>query len=249
MERGFDHVERNFLAGREFSDFAHVNREARAWSERVNEKTRRDLHASSVELFAKEKPALKALPAWVPEVYVLHHRVVDVEGYVHADGQIYSVPYQLISRQVEVRETRDKVLIFHGPRLVAEHERTFTFEKRRSTKEEHRPPRGAGGNSLRESTPEERELLAAEPWLAAYAKQVKTRGSNRWPERLRRLSQMRRDYPAKPFQDAVQSAAHYGLYELDRLERIVLRNIATEYFVAPADRRPHPEDGEPEDEG
>jgi hypothetical protein len=48
---------------------------------------------------------------------------------------------------------------------------------------------------------------------------------------------MRRDYPSKPFLDAVASASHYGLFELDRLERMVLRNIATEYFVAPADRR------------
>jgi hypothetical protein len=33
----------------------------------------------------------------------------------------------------------------------------------------------------------------------------------------------------------VKSAAHYGLFDLDRLERLVLRNIASEYFVAPSD--------------
>ncbi|HET9451683.1 MAG TPA: IS21 family transposase, partial [Aggregicoccus sp.] len=96
VERGFDHVERNFLAGREFSDFAHANREAVAWCERINAKTRRELHASARELFAKEQPHLVPLPAWVPDVYLLHHRVVDLEGYVHVDGHIYSVPYQLI---------------------------------------------------------------------------------------------------------------------------------------------------------
>jgi hypothetical protein len=249
VERGFDHVEGNFLAGRDFDDFADANREAVIWCDKINGKYRREIHCSARELFAAEKPALKPLPLWTPDIYVLHHRIVDTEGYVHADGQIYSVPYQLIGRQVEVRETKDKVLVFDGPRVVAEHDRTFTFEKRRSTKEEHRPPRGKGGYSLRESTPEERELLAAESWLAAYAKQVKARASTRWPERMRRLLQMRRDYPAKPFFDGVQSAAHYGLYDLDRLERIVLRNIATEYFVAPADRRPHKPNGEPDDEG
>jgi hypothetical protein len=64
---------------------------------------------------------------------------------------------------------------------------------------------------------------------------VKSRSSNRWPLALRRLAQMRRDYPRKPFLDAVKSAAHYGLFDLDRLERLVLRNIASEYFVAPSD--------------
>lgn len=249
VERGFDHVEGNFLAGRAFEDFADANREAVIWCDKVNAKFRKAIHCTARELFAAERPALKPFPLWVPDVYMLLHRVVDVEGYIHADGQMYSVPYQLIGRQLEVRESKDKVVICDGPRQVAEHERTFTFEKRRSTKEEHRPPRGKGGDSLRESSPEERELLAAETVLADYAKLVKTRGSNRWPERLRRLLQMRRDYPAKPFLDAVQSAAHYGLYELDRLERIVLRNIATEYFVAPVDRRPRKQNGEPEDEG
>ena len=245
VERGFDHVERNFLAGREFADFAHANREAIAWCDRVNQKTRRELHASARELFAKEQPHLVPLPAWVPEVYVLHHRIVDIEGYVHASGHIYSVPYQLIGRRVEVRETKDAVLVFDGPRMVAEHERVFSFEKRRVTKEEHRPPKGTFAKAERRPTPDERELLAAEPPLPEYAQQVKRQGSNRWPAQLRRLAQMRRDYPAKPFLEAVKSAVHYGLYDLDRLERMVLRNIATEYFVAPADRRTRRREDEP----
>ncbi len=248
VERGFDHVERNFLAGRSFTDFAHANREAIAWCERVNAKHRRELHTSSVALLAEERPALVPLPLWVPEVYVLHHRVVDLEGYVHADGHVYSVPYQLIGRQVEVRETKDKVRVFDGPRLVAEHERSFTFEKKRSTKPEHRPPRNVGCDSLREASPEERKLLELEPPVPEYAKTVKRRTA-RWPAALRKLLQMYRDYPRRPFLEAVQSATHYGLYDLDRLERMVLRNIATEYFVAPADRSAPRHDEEPDDEG
>src|SRR3989338_6466172 len=181
VERGFDHVENNFLAGREFDDFAHANREARAWSERVNEKTRREPPSSAKELFAKEQPPLVPLPDWVPEVYVLHHRIVDLEGYVHVDGHIYSVPYQLIGRRVEVRETKDRVHVLDGPRLVAEHERAFTFQKRRSTKEEHRPPKGTVEKVEKQPTPDERELLAAEVPLPAYASAVKQRASSRWP--------------------------------------------------------------------
>jgi hypothetical protein len=39
------------------------------------------------ELFAMERAHLKPLPAWIPEVYRLHQRMVDVEGYValHTD--------------------------------------------------------------------------------------------------------------------------------------------------------------------
>jgi len=249
VERGFDHVENNFLAGREFQDFAHANREAVTWCDRVNAKVRREVHASAKELFVKEQLSLLPLPLWVPEVYVLHHRVVDTEGYIHADGHIYSVPYQLIGRQVEVRETKDAVRVFDGPRMVAEHERIFSFEKRRTTKEEHRPPKGTVAKIERQPTPDERELLAAESPLPEYAQGVKRKGSNRWPAALRRLAQMRRDYPRKPFLDAVTSAHHYGLYDLDRLERMVLRNIATEYFVAPADRSARSREDDLSDEG
>jgi len=247
VERGFDHIERNFIPGRTFTDFAHANREARAWCERINRKQRRALQASALEFFAKEQPHLVPRPAWVPDVYVLHHRVVDIEGYVHIEGHIYSVPWKLLGRRVEVRETRDKVSIYEGPRLVAEHPRIFSFEKTRTTDPTHRPPKGEGVRLSKQPTPDEAELLRAEPPLPDFARGVKERASSRWPTVLRRLAQMRRDYPSKPFLAAVASASHYGLFDLDRLERMVLRNIATEYFVAPADRRT-PDDEEP-DEG
>jgi hypothetical protein len=47
---------------------------------------------------------------------------------------------------------------------------------------------------------------------------------------------MRRDYPRDAFLSAVRDAAHYGMFELDRLERMVLRNVASEYFVIPPGR-------------
>jgi hypothetical protein len=52
------------------------------------------------------------LPAWLPEVYQLHQRIVDLEGYIHVDGHIYSVPYQLIGKAVEVRETKNHVRVY-----------------------------------------------------------------------------------------------------------------------------------------
>jgi transposase len=234
VERPFSYIENNFLAGRKFSDFAEANREARAWCDKVNASFKRHLHARPRELFAAEKPALRALPAWVPEVYALHQRIVDIEGYIHVDGQIYSVPYQLIGRQVEVRETKDKIRVFLGPRQVAVHDKVVMLgAKQRKTLPEHRPPRGKVAAAQR--SPDELELAAAGPPFADYAVILKKRAS-RWPVALRRLAQMRRDYPAAPLCAAIETASHYGLYDLDRLERMVLRNIATAYFVMPADR-------------
>jgi transposase len=244
VERPFHHIENNFLAGRKFADFADANRQARAWCDQINAKFRRSLQASSNDLYRVEWPALRRLPVWLPEVYLLHQRIVDLEGYIHVDGHIYSVPYQLVGKPVEVRETKDKILVFVGPREVAVHDKVVSTLKQRKTLAAHRPPRGQAAQHV-SPLPEERELTAAGAPFASYAKTLKQRAGLRWPLALRRLAQLRLDYPAAPLAAAIESAAHYGLYDLDRLERMILRNIATAYFVVPDERN----DPEPGDEG
>ena len=48
---------------------------------------------------------------------------------------------------------------------------------------------------------------------------------------LRQLLRLVREYPREPLLAAVQEAARYGLYDLDRLERMILRRVAREYFL------------------
>ena len=48
---------------------------------------------------------------------------------------------------------------------------------------------------------------------------------------LRQLLRLIREYPRKPLLAAVAEAARYGLYDLDRLERMFLRRVAREYFL------------------
>ncbi len=244
VERPFDHIERNFLAGRKFTDFADANDQARAWCDKLNAKFRRSWQTSSNDLYRAEWPALRRLPPWLPEVYLLHQRIVDLEGYIHVDGHIYSVPYQLVGKAVEVRETKDRIRVFVGPREVAVHDKAISTFKQRKTMPEHRPPRGHQVAHIT-PLPEERELLAAGAPFADYTKTLKQRAGLRWPIALRRLAQMRHDYPAAPLVAAIETATHYGLYDLDRLERMILRNIATAYFVVPDERN----DPEPGDEG
>ena len=171
VERPFHFIEHNFLAGRTFADLPDLNAQARVFCDKVNATQKRHLHASPRELFAAERPHLHPLPLFVPEVYALHHRLVDVEGFVNVHGHRYSVPYLLIGRQLEVRETKDRIDVYHGPRLVASHAtvlgRTFT----RVTVPEHRPPRGARPST--QPGPEEQTLAQADPPVPAYAVTLK----------------------------------------------------------------------------
>jgi hypothetical protein len=240
VERAFDHIENNFLAGREFKDWEDLNRQARAWSEKVNATPKRSLHASPRDLFALERTVLKPLPIWVPSVYQLHHRIVDSEGYVNVHRNRYSVPYTLIGRQLEVRETQDRIEVFEGPRLVASHPHPWDPLELRVTIPAHRPPRGEG-RSKAEPFPQEVELLRLEPRLAGYLAALKAHPPGRITLALRRLLGMARDYPRQPFLKAVETALAYGLFDLDRLDRMILKNVAQNYFELAEEPAPIPQ--------
>jgi len=230
VERPFDHIENNFLAGREFRDWADLNQQAREWCEKVNATRKRSLQASPRELFLQERAQLRPLPIWVPTVYQLHHRIADVEGFVSAGGNRYSVPYTLIGHRLEVRETRDRIEVYDGHREVATHTKVMESLSQRVTAPGHRPPRGEG-RSKRSTSPEELELLMTEPALAGYITAFRGRYPGRMLRMLRRLQGMVRDYPRAPLLAAVETALEFGLFDLDRLDRMVLRHIARDYFV------------------
>jgi len=241
VERPMHFIEHNFFAGRVFADLQDLNQQAVVFCDKVNAAPKRHLHASPRELFAVERPQLRPLPLFVPEVYLLHHRIVDVEGYVRVDAHRYSVPHRLIGRRLEVRETKDRIDVYDGPRLVASHARTMTRTPQRILRPEHRPPRGEGPFA-RKPSPEELEVQQAEAVVQTYATALQRRSAARGTIPLRHLLALRREYPRTPFLEAVTIALQYGLFDLDRLERLILRLIGREYFVLADDDPEEPHD-------
>jgi len=236
VERPFWFIETNFLAGRTFSTWEDLNQQARQWCDKVNSTYKKHLRAVPRELFAVERLHLKPLPAWIPEVYRLHQRLVDIEGYVALHTNRYSVPVDWIGRRVEVRETRDKIEIQLDARHLVTHARIAEAEHQRVMLAAHRPPRGQGIQRP-DPHPEEKAILAAAPELADYVAAVKQRGRKVVTLALRQLLRLVREYPREPLLAAVQEAARYGLYDLDRLERMILRRVARDYFLL--DEDPH----------
>jgi hypothetical protein len=230
VERPFTFIQKNFLAGREFTDWQDLNQQARHWCDRVNRTYKKHIRAVPWELFIAERPYLKPLPVWVPDVYRLHHRIVDVEGYVAVQTNRYSVPTAWIGRQVEVRESKDRIEIQCGLReSTIRHERVIDPIAKRVTLPEHRPVRGQGIKRT-DPRPEEKTLEQVVPGIADYVAAIKKSGRRYITIALRQLLRMAREYPREAFLSAVSEAAHYGLYDLDRLERMILRRIAKDYF-------------------
>jgi hypothetical protein len=42
---------------------------------------------------------------------------------------------------------------------------------------------------------------------------------------------MKRTYPAGPFIAAIEQALHYGLFDLGRLEDLILKHVAGDFFA------------------
>jgi transposase len=230
VERPFSFIENNFLAGRTFTSWEDLNQRARQWCDKVNSTYKKHLRAVPRELFAIERLHLKPLPAWIPEVYRLHQRTVDVEGYVSVNSIRYSVPVSWIGHRVEVRETRDKIEIEMDARHIVTHARAVTPLSQRVTLAAHRPPRGEGVKRSNRH-PEEKAIIEAAPDTALYVAALKQKSRKVVALALRQLLRLLREYPREPFLAAVQEAARYGLYDLDRLERMILRRVARDYFL------------------
>ena len=229
VERPFRFIEKNFLNGREFADWEDLNRRAREWCDKVNSNYKKHIRAVPKELFAVERPQLNPLPLWIPEVYRLQHRIVDVEGYVAVHTNRYSVPWTWIGKQVEVRETRDSIEIQYGIRQLVRHARIIEPIGKRITIPEHRPAWGQGIKRT-DPRPEEKTLGELVPEISGYVSALRTHGRKYITVALRQLLRMAREYPRDAFLSATAEASRYGLYDLDRVESMILRRIATEYF-------------------
>ena len=229
VEGLFDYVQNNFLVGRKFRDFGHANQEAVAWCDKINAAFSRKLHASRRDLFAAESHRLRPLPAWRSPFYRIHTRIVDLESYVNVRTFRFEVPARYIGRQLEVRETKTEMQVFDGPRLVATHPRRFEGPKRLRLPESERAERAQRRDE--QLIAEERQLHAELPEYAEWITELRRRAPRgRGIARLRQLRRLLRDYPEPPLRDALRDAARYGLYDPERIETMILRNIRHDYF-------------------
>ena len=234
VERPFHYIENNFYKGRSFADLADLNTQLRAWCDKVNHRYKKHIRAVPSELYITEKSVLQPLPLYIPEVYDLFERRVDVEARVTLHTNRYSVSADRIDRKVEIRETKDRVRIFDGHKLVADHKRSEYGTAKRSVLPEHKYQRGRNQHRQR-PTPEEQLLRRAAPGLGALLDALKKRHGGRAVRSISRLHRIWMDYPTDIVELCVQRALEYGLLDLERIEKMILKQLAGQYFRLPTD--------------
>ncbi len=230
VERLFSYVEGNFIPGRHFESWKDLNNQARQWCNNVaNSKSKRDLGTSPNIAFEAEKERLIPLPRYIPPVTRIEQRIVDIYGRAHLETNRYSVPERLIGKSVEVHKLAEEVVIFFNGKEVARHQRLIGERNRRSTHKGHHT-RPKHYTNQKAPSNEETLLRGQHEKLDIYLDQLKSHLPGRGMQGMRRLLQMKRNYPAAPFISAIERAHHYGLFDLKRLEQLILEQVRGDFF-------------------
>lgn len=229
VERPFAYVETNFIPARQFRDFDDLNDQALNWCREVaNTKPKRILAMSPEAAYHIEKPHLQALPAVLPPVYEPLERGVDLYGYVSVDTNRYSVPERLVGKSLTVHKYLSEIQIWYRGTLIATHVRRIGERNTRHRLAGHH----SALNQVKPSLALEEVLLRdGHPSVTRYAAALKQRG--RGLRALRRLLDIKRSYPAAPFLAAIEQALQYGLFDLGRVEALILKYVAGDFFRLP----------------
>jgi len=230
VERSFHYVENNFLAGRSFRGWKDLNQQALDWCRQTaNIKIKRTLGTTPETALIIEAPHLIKLPAQLPPVYLAEDRIVDTEGYVLLDTNRYSVPERLIGKTVRVHKQSEHVAVFFNHQQIAYHPRLIGKRNDEKTEPGHHKSLHSK-NRQPGACDEERQLLGRNKLLDCYINELKSRVRGRGVTAFRRLLSLQRTYPEDPFMAAIKQAQTYGMYDLARLEQMILKQVAGDIF-------------------
>jgi len=126
VENAVGYVKHNFLRGRPITEFTSLNPAIQTWLDqtaniRIHGRTRQ----RPVDLFLTEKPALKPLPTHPYDCAVIKSALVNTQFRVRIDGNRYSVPGRYVGRKLVMKLYPDRLCLYDGQELVAEHLRAY----------------------------------------------------------------------------------------------------------------------------
>ena len=143
------------------------------------------------------------------------------------------MPEKFVGKTLTVYKYPAEIQIVNRDKWIATHPRLIHQRDARHTIAEHHPrPQRAPRAPLLEE-----ELLRGEaPVLERYAAALKQHSHGSGVRQLRRLIELKRTYPKAPFLAALEQALRFGLFDLGRLENLVLKHVADDFFNLDSDR-------------
>ena len=135
-------VERWILAAlrnRTFFSLTELNESISELLDKLNSRKFKQIDATREELFAKlDAPALAPLPSSRYQFCEWAKAKVNIDYHISVDKHFYSVPYQLVGEQLEIKMSATFIEILHKRRRVASHVRSYV-QGGFTTNPDHRP--------------------------------------------------------------------------------------------------------------
>ena len=221
VENGVHYVQRNFMAGQQFTDIDMANRLLAQWvREQAGTRDHGTTHQAPLKLFtAYEQGALLTLPAQPFTLCAVRPVKVHPDCHVVIEGSFYSVPYRYVSQTLEAYIGERVIQLFCAQELICTHARAQN-KGEHHTRCEHYPPAMA---EYLERTPARCRELAAGVGPATL-QVVQTLLDERPLDRLRAVQAILRfahSLGPRRLEAACARALHFGDVSYRRIKQIL----------------------------
>ena len=123
-----------------FFSFYDLNKNIRSLLEDINNKPFQKMEGTRRSMFESiDRPALIPLPSQIYEFAIWKHAKVNIDYHIEFEKKLYSVPYQLIGQEVDLRITEKVIEVIHNGKRVTVHPRLRGTHREYSTISEHMP--------------------------------------------------------------------------------------------------------------
>jgi transposase len=220
VERPFSYVEVNLLNGRTFSSLEHLNQTTAVWlANTADVRIHREIGRRPIDAFVEEQPHLLKLPGAAYDTAKVVYRVVDVEGMISYENNLYSTPWRFIGRMLPVRVTEHELIVYDPASLevVACHSlvpRPCKGERR--IDDAHRPARDS---QEQEEVLRERFGELGEPALRFLEGLLRTHRDGK--SQARKVLSLLSLYHRDDVLTAIERAVRYHAFSRHSLERIL----------------------------
>ena len=221
IERPFQYIENNLLAGRKFRDLDDLKACARWWL-----KNKSDLHVHDttgrppLELFLEqEQDALQPLPRHPYDCAEVYLRVCDLEGYIEFETNRYPVPYEYVADILTLKATEHEVIIYSAElALLVRHQRLTAGSVTKLD--------GSGIHGSRKVRyslePVQEQFLALGDHSRDFLEGLKQRHSRNCGFHARYILRQKEKYHPDDIDKAMAHACRYHAYDCKAIERILL---------------------------
>jgi transposase len=221
IERPFQYVENNLLAGRTFKDLEDLRRTAKWW---LAEKSDTHIHDTTgrppLELFLEaEAAALQVLPQNPYDTCEVALRVATVDGFVEWETNRYSIPYDRVGDILTVKAAEKEIHIYDGDLNPLEsHERL----PRGSCQSVVSPNHHVVKSERYGLEPVKESFLGLGPSASAFLEGLTQKNRHHSGYHARYILALKETYHCDDIHKALAHASAYGAFESKAVERILI---------------------------